>query len=178
MNAVCLAFPILKLAELPEFMAKAAEISPKIVKFIEDLRKAKKELQKFRDLLETLKRAKEAEDLSDHLDQVCGGRVQPGKIDFGPAGPGGRATMGVACLTPDTLTKGSGTTNVSRYATAGYQAGRDRATAEGEAPEFTINAAGQGVNARKWVKAPREVRYYFATLKYKPNTGGKLRRYW
>ncbi|NUR60000.1 MAG: hypothetical protein HOV87_15225, partial [Catenulispora sp.] len=162
-NAVCLAFPVLKLFEMPEFVAKAAEISPKIVKFIEDLRKAKKELQKFRDLLETLKRAKEAEDLSDRLDQVCGGRVQPGQIDYGPAGPGGRATIGVACLTPEDLTKGSPTSNASRYATAGYDAGRNRAVLEGEAPELTINAChligdqigGSGVETRNLVTCSR-----------------------
>lgn len=97
------------------------------------------------------------------LDQACGTRVQPGQIYYGPAGPGGRATIGVACLTPEDLTRGSATTEASRYATAGYQAGRDRATAEHEAPNLTINAChligdqlgGSGTDTRNLVTCTR-----------------------
>ncbi|MDD1061417.1 ricin-type beta-trefoil lectin domain protein [Streptomyces cocklensis] len=131
--------PVTKLLKAGDLVAKLVELSPKIAKFIKDVKKAKQTLKEMQELLKELQKAKALEDLSHNLDQVCGGRVKPGEIDYGPLGPGGRATIGVACLTKP-LAKGSGTDS-TRYDVAGYQDGRDRAEALDPIPvSFTINA--------------------------------------
>ncbi|WP_159011784.1 ricin-type beta-trefoil lectin domain protein [Streptomyces sp. NRRL F-5123] len=130
--------PPLKLFKSGSFAAKMMEMAPKIAKFIQDVKEAKKTLETLKALLKELQKAKALEDLSKKMDQVCGGRVAPGKIDYGPVGPGGRATVGVACLTKP-MVEGSGT-NHTRYNVPGYTDAQKRATALGTKSSETINA--------------------------------------
>ncbi|OLE27190.1 MAG: hypothetical protein AUG49_06010 [Catenulispora sp. 13_1_20CM_3_70_7] len=104
-DAVTLALPVLKLWEVPEIMAKIAEIAPKVAKFLDDVRKAKKDLQRLRDLIEAEKRARE---LEAQKNKGCL-KDGAGWIDYGATEPGQRATTVKACLTNAMLNTGTST---------------------------------------------------------------------
>ena len=138
-DAVTLALPVLKLWEVPEIMAKIAEIEPKVAKFLDDVRKAKKDLQRLRDLIEAQKKAQE---LADQLKNGC--RDSNGKswIKYQAVGGLGRATGASACLDKAMVDAGTGSeVSSSVYdLVPGYRWAQRYAAMQGLPPRSTINA--------------------------------------